>query len=110
MNEKARQHEQQLIDKFKAEYEQLYQQFVVILIRIENMIVFWYFRNEETLRQNFNKETEEIKRKYEQKIGKKEEKMKIDLQEINKLSVEIKHKHENEKQQVCVYKIQWIYQ
>ncbi len=56
------------------------------------------------MRQNFNKEIEEIKRKYEQKIEKKDEKIKIDLQEINKLSVEIKHKHENEKQQVCLYK------
>ncbi len=46
------------------------------------------------------KEIEEIKRKYEQAIEKQEEKMKYDLQQIDKLSVEKKLAHENEKQKV----------
>ncbi len=66
--------------------------------------LFNIFRNEEKLRTNFNKEIEEMKRKHEQSIEKQEEKMKADLQQIDKLAVEKKLLHENEKQKVCLYK------
>ncbi len=58
------------------------------------------FRNEEKFRVNLTKEIDDIKRKYEQAIEKQEEKMKYDLQQIDKLSVEKKLAHENEKQKV----------
>jgi hypothetical protein len=45
-----------------------------------------------------------MKRKHEQSIEKQEEKMKADLQQIDKLAVEKKLLHENEKQKVCLYK------
>jgi len=45
-----------------------------------------------------------MKRKHEQSIEKQEEKMKADLQQIDKLAVEKKLVHENEKQKVCLYK------
>lgn len=51
---------------------------------------------------NFTKELEEVKHKYEQSIEKQEEKTKYDLQQIDKLSVEKKLAHENEKQKVCL--------
>jgi len=59
---------------------------------------FLLFRNEEKLRQNFNKEIEEIKHKYEQTT----QQIKNDLQQINKLSIDTKFTHENDKQQVCL--------
>lgn len=49
---------------------------------------------------NHTKDLEEIKRKYEQSVEKQEEKMKYELQQIDKLSVEKKLAHENEKQKV----------
>ena len=57
---------------------------------------------------NLNKEMDEMKRKYEQTMEKHEEKTKYDLQQIDKLSVEKKLAHENEKQKVkshtpCVF-------
>ncbi len=58
------------------------------------------FRNEEKLRANLTKEIEDIKRKYDEAIEKQEEKMKYELQQIDKLSVEKKLAHENEKQKV----------
>lgn len=64
--------------------------------------MFVYHRNEEKLRTNFNKEIDEIKRKYEQSVEKQEEKLKYELQQIDKLSVEKKLSHENEKQKVCL--------
>ncbi|CAF1283970.1 unnamed protein product [Adineta steineri] len=82
IHDKSQENEQHLIKKFKIEYEQLLKQ------------------NEELLRENFNKEIDEIKRKYEHNLERKDEKMKNELQDINKLSVEIKLKHENEKQQL----------
>jgi len=57
-----------------------------------------FFRNEGKLRQNFNKEIEEMKHKYEKII----QQMKNDLQQINKLSIETKSTNENDKQQVCL--------
>ncbi|CAF1345207.1 unnamed protein product [Adineta ricciae] len=82
MNDQTRENEQQLIEKVKMEYEQLLQQ------------------NEQLLRENFNKELEESKRRYEQTISKKDEKNMNDLERINKLSMEVKVKHENEKQEI----------
>ncbi|CAF1345256.1 unnamed protein product [Adineta ricciae] len=82
MNDQTRENERQLIEKVKMEYEQLLQQ------------------NEQLLRDNFNKELEESKRRYEQTISKKDEKTKNDLERINKLSMELKVKHENEKQEI----------
>ena len=41
-----------------------------------------------------------MKKRYEQAIEKHEETMKFDLQKIDKLSVETKLTHENEKQKV----------
>ena len=67
----------------------------------EKEFVYSNFRNEQLLRENFNKELEESKRRYEQTISKKDEKTKNDLERINKLSMEVKVKHENEKQEVC---------
>lgn len=58
------------------------------------------FRAEEKLRMNFNKEIDELKRKHEQMMEKQEEKMKSELQQIDKFSVEKKLAHENEKQKV----------
>lgn len=60
-------------------------------------------RNEEILRNNHQRELEELKRKYEQIVEKQEEKMKLDLQQIDKLSVEKKVQHENEKQKVFLH-------
>jgi len=57
-----------------------------------------FFRNEGKLGQNFNKEIEEIKHKYEKII----QQMKNDLQQLNKLSIETKSTNENDKQQVCL--------
>jgi hypothetical protein len=71
----------------------------------QNKISTNYFRNEEKLRTNFNRELEEIKHKYEQSVEKQEEKTKYDLQQIDKLSVERKLAHENEKQKVRLYKL-----
>ncbi len=65
--------------------------------------LFFFVRNEEKLRTNFNKEIDELKRKYEQSVEKQEEKMKYDLQQIDKLSVEKKLLHENEKQKVNIF-------
>jgi hypothetical protein len=61
------------------------------------------FRNEEKLRANLTKEIEDIKRKYDEAIEKQEEKMKYELQQIDKLSVEKKLAHENEKQKVRLF-------
>ncbi|CAF2987417.1 unnamed protein product [Rotaria sp. Silwood2] len=82
INNKTRENEQILINKLKHEYEQANQQ------------------DQEKLRENFNKEIDEIKRKYEQIIERKDEKIKNDLQKFNQLSVETKHTHEIEKQQI----------
>ena len=61
-------------------------------------------RAEETLRNNFQRELDEIKRKYEEILHKQEDKVKADLQQIDKLSVEKKVQHENEKQKVqCIF-------
>jgi F0F1-type ATP synthase membrane subunit b/b' len=67
------------------------------------------FRNEEKLHQNFNKEIEQFKHKYEQIIEQLKhkheqsiEQMKNDLQKINKLSIQTKFTHDNDKQQVCL--------
>lgn len=60
------------------------------------MIFFW-FSNEEKLTENFHKEIEEIKHKYEQTT----EQLKNDVQKINKLSMETKFTYENNKQKVC---------
>lgn len=49
---------------------------------------------------NLNKEMDEMKRKYEQTMEKQDEKMKYEFQQIDKLSVEKKLAHENEKQKV----------
>lgn len=65
-----------------------------------NSFVVLSTSTEETLRNSYKKDLEEVKRKYEQSTDKQEEKMKNELQQIDKLSVEKKLAHENEKQQV----------
>ena len=61
------------------------------------------FRNEEKLRAHYQKEIDEIKRKYEQTLEKQGDKLKLDLDQIDKLAVERKLAHDNEKQKVCLF-------
>ena len=66
-------------------------------------------RIEEKWRTKFNHEIDEVRRKYEQSMEKQEEKMKQDLQLIDKVSVEKKLAQENEKQKVSErFQRHWI--
>lgn len=60
----------------------------------------FFSRSEEILRAAHSKDLEETKRKYEELVRKQEEKMKFELEQIEKISAEKKFSHENEKQKV----------
>ncbi|CAF5059661.1 unnamed protein product, partial [Rotaria magnacalcarata] len=76
MNDRTHETEQMLMNKLKFEYEQA------------------NHRDQEKLREKFNKEIQDIKRKYEQIVEKNEETVNNDLKKLDQASVDTKRTHE----------------
>ncbi|CAF2187808.1 unnamed protein product [Rotaria magnacalcarata] len=90
MNDRTHETEQMLMNKLKFEYEQA------------------NHRDQEKLREKFNKEIQDIKRKYEQIVEKNEETVNNDLKKLDQASVDTKRTHEIEKQQLVNHYEQYI--